>query len=278
MTMRLFALPIAIGWAFTGCALDSSSTSALGTSDDSTIVECSNGPNECPKIEGNEVGTAGVTLDVDGDIVTFLSFQEKDDDGGYIGFTLDTSASFIVKAGNTCYAGEGTSWTHPAGTSGPDASAISNIQVCFVEPPPEPVCGDGMVDAGEDCDDGNNLDGDGCSANCTVEEGQPYCGDGMLDAGEECDDGNNTDGDGCSANCTIEPPAPFCGDGTLDDGEECDDGNAADGDGCSANCTIEPPPSSFCGDGTLDDGEECDDGNTANGDGCSSDCLIEVET
>ncbi len=25
-------------------------------------------------------------------------------------------------------------------------------------------CGDGVVDAGEDCDDGNMLDGDGCSS------------------------------------------------------------------------------------------------------------------
>jgi cysteine-rich repeat protein len=30
------------------------------------------------------------------------------------------------------------------------------------------VCGDGKVN-GEQCDDGNTLDGDGCSANCTVE-------------------------------------------------------------------------------------------------------------
>lgn len=30
------------------------------------------------------------------------------------------------------------------------------------------------------------------------------CGDGLVGAGEECDDGNATDGDGCSATCTIE--------------------------------------------------------------------------
>ena len=94
-------------------------------------------------------------------------------------------------------------------------------------------CGDGTLDPGEECDDGNNVDGDGCSADCTVEG---FCGDGVLDPGEECDDGNNVDGDGCSANCTVEG---FCGDGVLDPGEECDDGNNVDGDGCSANCTVE---------------------------------------
>ena len=62
----------------------------------------------------------------------------------------------------------------------------------------------------------------------TVQACGPRCGDGNLDPGEECDDGNNLDGDGCSSQCTIEP---YCGDGNLDEGEECDDGNLIDGDG-----------------------------------------------
>ena len=71
----------------------------------------------------------------------------------------------------------------------------------------EPFCGDGTLDPGEACDDGNNVDGDGCSANCTVES---YCGDGVLDAGEQCDDGNNVNGDGCSALCTNEAGGDGC--------------------------------------------------------------------
>jgi|GEM_PF-3810782 len=62
------------------------------------------------------------------------------------------------------------------------------------------------------------------------------CGDGVESAGEECDDGNTVDGDGCSAACLDE----VCGDGALNGEEHCDDGNAADGDGCSASCTLEP--------------------------------------
>jgi cysteine-rich repeat protein len=128
-----------------------------------------------------------------------------------------------------------------------------------------PYCGDGVIDQDEECDDGNTIDGDGCSAICTIEA---FCGDGILDPNEECDDGNNIDGDGCSATCTIEA---FCGNGNLNPGEECDDGNTIDGDGCSAICTIE----AFCGDGNLNPGEECDDGNNTNGDGCSANCVIE---
>ena len=36
--------------------------------------------------------------------------------------------------------------------------------------PEDPVtCGNGTVDAGEGCDDGNTVDGDGCSASCQPE-------------------------------------------------------------------------------------------------------------
>lgn len=70
----------------------------------------------------------------------------------------------------------------------------------------------------------------------TVAVNCPYCGNGNLDPGEECDDGNNVGGDGCSASCTVDS---YCGDGNLDPGEGCDDGNTIDGDGCSAECTME---------------------------------------
>jgi len=96
-----------------------------------------------------------------------------------------------------------------------------------------PSCGDGVVDTGEECDDGNTVDGDGCSSSCVVE---PACGDGVLDAGEGCDDGNTVDGDGCSSTCVVEAT---CGNGVLDAGEECDDGNNVDLDGCSSTCTNE---------------------------------------
>ena len=95
------------------------------------------------------------------------------------------------------------------------------------------VCGDGIVQEGEGCDDGNLDNEDGCSENCTAEA---RCGDGRLDAGEQCDDGNLDNGDGCSENCTVEAR---CGDGRIDAGEECDDGNLDNEDGCSERCTVE---------------------------------------
>ena len=125
-------------------------------------------------------------------------------------------------------------------------------------------CGNGTIDAavGELCDDGNTVDGDACLAICTL----PSCGDGVLDPGEVCDDGGNQSGDGCNAQCSSEEQ---CGNGIIDlaIGEQCDDGNLVGGDGCGPNCLLP-----YCGNGTVDVGEVCDDSNSVSGDGCSADC------
>lgn len=62
-------------------------------------------------------------------------------------------------------------------------------------------------------------DGDGCNDLCEIE----VCGNGVEDFGEECDDANLTDGDGCDDECGIE----YCGDGAINNNgvEECDDTN-----------------------------------------------------
>ncbi len=56
------------------------------------------------------------------------------------------------------------------------------------------LCGNGQVDVGEACDDGNQVSGDGCRGDCGKIE---ICGDGHLDQGEACDDGNHNAADGC---------------------------------------------------------------------------------
>lgn len=108
-----------------------------------------------------------------------------------------------------------------------------------------PVCGDGIKAGTEACDDGNLLNGDGCSALCTIEQAPAVCGNNLVEGAEQCDDGNTTSGDGCTSTCTVEANAPTpakCGDGTVDTGEQCDDGNKNSGDGCSRLCLNEPAP------------------------------------
>nr|WP_246356744.1 DUF4215 domain-containing protein [Pyxidicoccus fallax] len=130
----------------------------------------------------------------------------------------------------------------------------------------EEVCGNGIVDTAalEKCDDGNEEDGDGCSADCKSDE---LCGNRIIDVGvdEMCDDGNEEDGDGCSADCLSNE---ICGNNVVDYDEGCDDGNHVDGDGCSADCRSDE----VCGNEVVDDNEVCDDGNEESGDGCSANC------
>lgn len=160
------------------------------------------------------------------------------------------------------------------------------------------ICGNDVIESGEDCDDGGALDGDGCSSSCLREGGDVVgvCGDGAMEqvtatgAGEDCDDGNTTSGDGCSSTCLNEGASrvgAVCGNNDIAysfdvGGEECDDGNVQNGDGCSKVCLNEGSVTSaeingaMCGNGTINTPyENCDDGNEESGDGCSERCLLE---
>ncbi|HEY8926995.1 MAG TPA: DUF4215 domain-containing protein [Polyangia bacterium] len=179
----------------------------------------------------------------------------------------------------------------PGGGPNIDAGPIRADIKTFETPITPGNCGNGQHDDGEECDDHNTNDGDGCTRLCQVEQGYhceetgpcdpPKCGDGVLAASESCDDGNTNDNDGCSANCKevdkrfqCRVPGkrcvPVCGDGHIVGSENCDDGNTNDNDGCSSLCLKEPgatctgEPSkctkAVCGDGTKQEGESCDCG------------------
>lgn len=62
------------------------------------------------------------------------------------------------------------------------------------------VCGDGIMNGIEECDDGNNVNSDGCSSTCIIEQITPVCGNGVKETGEECDDGANN-----KNTCTVGP-------------------------------------------------------------------------
>ena len=125
----------------------------------------------------------------------------------------------------------------------------------------QPLCGDSIVQNGEQCDDGNLNNSDGCNNQCILE----FCGDGIKQDNEFCDDGNNVNGDGCSAQCNLE----ICGDGIIQSPETCDDGNQNNTDSCRNDCTIP-----ICGDGIKDVNESCDDGNLNNTDSCNNQCNL----
>ncbi len=153
-----------------------------------------------------------------------------------------------------------------------------------------PVCGNGVVEAGEQCDSSNR---DQCTDTCT----KASCGDGVLQKGEECDDGNGIDFDECTTKCR----KARCGDGVMQSGEECDDGNVDDHDTCTNKCKIATCGDGIvrpaveacddgamnsdtgnctkkcalpsCGDGKQQPAEQCDDGNLSNTDDCLDTCI-----
>jgi len=96
-------------------------------------------------------------------------------------------------------------------------------------PPPPPVCGNQILETGEECDDGNIIDGDGCSANCTIEQMQciaegesgavipdgPQCCEGLTQIG--CDQPDQS-GE-CSGGCVGAFYCTMCGNGICGLGE-----------------------------------------------------------
>ncbi|CAI2384187.1 unnamed protein product [Moneuplotes crassus] len=114
-------------------------------------------------------------------------------------------------------------------------------------------CGDGIQTSGEVCDDGNAINGDGCSGDCKAIEYNHICVYDSSAAKDQCTSCGifaypNTEKDNCiscSSGFRHLPSRPdtcteYCSDGIQTSNEMCDDGNTIDGDGCSSDCkTIE---------------------------------------
>jgi cysteine-rich repeat protein len=149
----------------------------------------------------------------------------------------------------------GEEWCDPDGVCQPGAPPVDGTD-CPAAPGPgfcragtclPGTCGNGRVDDGEECDDGNNGYNDGCDGLCRLE----------CHAATECDDGNP---------CTIDDCLPtgggaHCQSSLLGDGLACDDDDpCTTGDRCLAASCI----------GSSRD-VECDDGNPCSGDHCLAD-------
>ncbi|DAC54622.1 MAG TPA: DUF4215 domain-containing protein, partial [Candidatus Poseidoniaceae archaeon] len=136
---------------------------------------------------------------------------------------------------------------------------------------PTPICGDGVIDENEYCDDGNTADGDGCSSICTIECGD-YCtwgtcyADGScvpLPDGSLCDDGDPT-----TVNDEVRDGQCFgipkdCGDKVVNSqtGEcECPQGQTD----CSGECVDCETDDNNCGAC----GNVCTNGNICNNGQC----------
>jgi len=141
------------------------------------------------------------------------------------------------------------------------------------------VCGDRVVDPGEECDDGNVVAGDGCGPTCQVE--RPTVTTTTLPSSAcvtasglplDCDDHNPCTADSCDATAgCVHDPVPVEGRG-CDDGNACTEQDRCTGGACAGSpvacddgdvCTADAcDPSAGCTHSTAGaDGAACDDGD-----------------
>ncbi len=127
---------------------------------------------------------------------------------------------------------------------------------------PDPICGNGVINAGEECDS-DALGGASCA-------GLGYA-DGELSCTKDC----RLDRTACST----------CGEGVAQEVEDCDGGDLGGQTcetlgytsgllGCGADCAYDLARCALCGNGVVEPQEPCDDGNMDEVDGCSSACEL----
>lgn len=102
------------------------------------------------------------------------------------------------------------------------------------------------------------------------------CGNGVINEGEQCDDGNGIDGDCCSAACRFEIPGSSCNDGNpCSTSDSCTShglclGQQMDCSAFSSDCSLGICQGGACTAVPFNEGAGCDDGNGCTiGDTCS---------
>ncbi len=188
-----------------------------------------------------------------------------------------TCAALVVLAGTGCttsfgntgdgdtdatdMTGETDSSTDPSPDTGGD-SVLPDVEDATDATGDElwPECGNSTAEGTEECDDGNDIAGDGCEMDCTW----------TCETEEECNDGEPCNG---SETCNLD-------DHTCVTGEPLDDGALVDVGPPRIICLDGEESESICGDGFVDEGggEYCEPpGEGACDDTCSYGCTMDTD-
>ncbi len=139
---------------------------------------------------------------------------EGESEGASDGGKEASTSGFGAGDASTSMGGGETGIDAGSGDTGVDGGTDESGEV-------EAVCGNGIVEVGEDCDDG--IETATCNVNCTTAQ----CGDGIVNVplGEQCDAGGPSEL--CDGDCT----PVICGDGVANAAaeEECDGDDIAGG-------------------------------------------------
>jgi len=132
------------------------------------------------------------------------------------------------------------------------------------------VCGNGVLEAGEACDDGNTNPGDCCDGSCEFESGGSSCNDGnFCTLTDSCDGAGTCVGSGTpscddSNSCTDDACIDFVGCQNSPNTDPCDDGNttvdACSGGACSGSGALSCDDSNPCTDDQCVDFVGCQNG------------------
>jgi cysteine-rich repeat protein len=225
----------------------------------------------------------------------FVSAAEECDDGNIVDgdgcdscqFSCESSEPGACTPADPCE-GQGVcddaTHTCSPGTPLPDGTSCGMSSYCSAGVCTLAVCGNGVIDPNEACDDGNLVDGDGCDVDCTLS-----CVDPAVDcpAPQACqmqictmaatcqevaDPAQN--GMSCGVNLVCNngaciAPQAMCGNGVLEMGEQCDFGNGnGPNTGCELNCTFS------C---TLSP-DSCPDANACNGTEVCTQVMVNNQT
>ncbi len=109
------------------------------------------------------------------------------------GVAFSTGAAHCASLGNNPPEFPGRDFTDVGGVLRCTGACLIDLTGCAIGT----VCGNGVLEGLEECDDGNGDQNDGCSTNCTLER----CGNGVVNANETCDDGDVANGLSCPATC-----------------------------------------------------------------------------
>src|SRR5262249_8537723 len=220
--------------------------------------------------------------DITGDIILRLSFDDAQDLAS-AAVSLDGGTTFLAPFA-----------PHPF---------FRNSVGSFVLIAQQTLCGDGLIESGEECDDGNLAVGDGCNSSCAVEPGfictgqpsvcaPPFGGcaftgawdfagiPGVATLNVREDVTGSLTGNICIGTdplfsvtgTRVGPNLSFSSGFPLGVGTMIDCNSTSQGTFFSPLTRLRD---TYCGDGTVQPGEACDDGNFAGGDGCSPCCQIE---
>jgi cysteine-rich repeat protein len=181
-----------------------------------------------------QAAQGAATLDMSGDCL-FFSFQA--------GGTFDSASGSFLLTGDIGGPFAPCPDLVMNGTVAPDGASFTTSFDCSSIPPIGPLvgtrCGNGVLDAGESCDDGNRSDGDCCTSSCAAAPAGISC---AVDT--QCDDSTCDGAGGCTrivhaGPCDDSNPctgSDQCVDGYCT-GEMLSDVPCDDGDFCSTNDT-----------------------------------------